>query len=177
MKAVHASMSTLMVLAMFALALVTAPAVVSAQTPSPHAIDPATDKPDKALLDKLLAQENQYWNAWKARDWAAVRKMMGEDGIWVDPLNVFSTEGFIKAVENGSLAFSIGPRAYLRKPLPDVAVLVYDVKVGFGRDGQTPNADWPWLLSSVFVNRNGQWVGVSRSEVRGNRPPRPPAVQ
>ena len=92
---------------------------------------------------------------------------MGEDGIWVDPLNVFSTEGFIKAVENGSLAFSIGPRAFLRKPLQDVAILVYGVKVGFGRGAQTPNADWPWLLSSVFVNRNGQWVGVSRSEVRG----------
>jgi len=177
MKRAQTSMSTLAVLAMLALAVAVMPAIASAQTPSPNAIDPATEKPDKALLDKLLAQENQYWNAWKARDWATVRKMMGDDGIWVDPLNVFSTDGFVKAVENGSLAFSIGPRAYLRKPLPDVAILVYDVKVGFGRGDQAPNADWPWLLSSVFVNRNGQWVGVSRSEVRGNRPPRPPAAR
>jgi hypothetical protein len=172
MHRAQAPMAAITVLAMFALASAIAPSIVSAQNPSPHAIDPATEKPDTALLDKLLARENEYWNAWKAKDWAAVRKMMGEDGIWVDPLNVFSTEGFIKAVENGTLAFSIGPRAFLRKPLPDVAILVYDVKVGFGRSGQPPNADWPWLLSSVFVNRNGQWVGVSRSEVRGNRPPR-----
>jgi hypothetical protein len=177
MKIVQTSVAILTVLAVLALGLAVMPAIVSAQNPSPNAIDPATEKPDKALLDKLLAQENQYWNAWKAGDWATVRKMMGEDGIWVDPLNVFSTEGFVKAVEKGSLAFSIGPRAYLRKPLPDVAILVYDVKVGFGRSGQAPTADWPWLLSSVFVNRNGQWVGVSRSEVRGNRPPRPAAGQ
>jgi hypothetical protein len=87
---------------------------------------------------------------------------------------VFSTDGFVKAVESGNLAFELGPRAFLRKPAPDVAVLVYDVKVGFG---QTPKAEWPWLISSVFVNRGGQWVGVSRSEVRGNRPqpPAPPA--
>src|SRR6476620_3950167 len=108
-----------------------APAATAlAQDPSPDAIDPATEKPDKALLDKLLAGENKYWSAWKAKDWATVRKMMGEDGIWVDPLNVYSTEGFIKAVENSAMGFSIGPRAYLRKPTADVAVLVYDVKVG-----------------------------------------------
>ena len=152
------------------------PRVASAQNPSPNAIDPATEKPDKALLDKLLAGEKEYWNAWKAKDWATVRKHMGTDGIWVDPLNVFSTEGFIKAVENGGLEFEIGPRAFLRKPTADSAVLVYDVKVGFGRPGAAPpKADWPWLLSAVFVNRGGQWVGVSRSEVRGNRPPRPAA--
>ena len=143
-----------------------------AQRPSPHALDAATDKTDTALRDKLMAGETQYRNAWKAKDWATVRKMMGEDGIWVDPLNVFSTEGFIKAVESGNVAFALGPRAFLRKPTADVAVLVYDLKVGFG---QTPKAEWPWLISSVFVNRGGQWVGVSRSEVRGNRPT-PPAA-
>jgi uncharacterized protein DUF4440 len=147
-----------------------------AQNPSPNAIDPATEKPDAALLDKLMTGEKQYWSAWKAKDWATVRKMMGTDGIWVDPLNVYSTEGFIKAVETGGLEYEIGPRAFLRKPTPDVAVLVYDVKVGFGRAGAAPpKAEWRWLLSCVFVNRNGQWVGVSRSEVRGNRPT-PPAA-
>ena len=151
-----------------------APAAALAQTPSPDAIDPASEKPDKALLDKLLAGENKYWSAWKAKDWATVRKMMGEDGIWVDPLNVYATEGFIKAVENSPMEFSIVPRAYLRKPTTDVAVLVYDVKVGFGRAGAAPpTAEWRWLLSCVFVNRGGQWVGVSRSEVRGNRPTTP----
>jgi hypothetical protein len=171
MKNVPLFVTALAVLAMSAVA----PSVASAQNPSPNALDFAAEKPDAKLLETLLAGEKQYWSAWKAKDWATVRKMMGEDGVWVDPLNVFSTEGFIKAVENGSLEFSIGPRAFLRKPGPNVAVLVYDVKVGFGRPGATPTADWPWLLSSVFVNRNGQWVGVSRSEVRGNRPPRPPA--
>jgi hypothetical protein len=140
---------------------------VLAQRPSPNGLDAATDKTDTALRDKLMAGETTYWNAWKAKDWATVRKMMGEDGIWVDPLNVYSTEGFVKAVENGGVEFALGPRAFLRKPTPDVAVLVYDVKIGFG---QAPKADWPWMISSVFVNRGGQWVGVSRTEVRGNRP-------
>ena len=40
-------------------------------------------------LRVLLALETQYWNALKAKDWATARKMMGMDGIWVDPLNVF----------------------------------------------------------------------------------------
>jgi Domain of unknown function (DUF4440) len=160
-------------------ALVTLSAVVAsisfAQNPSPNAIDPASEKPDTALLEKLLTAERQYWSAWKAKDWAAVRRMMGTDGIWVDPLNVYSTDGFIKAVENGAVEFEIGPRAFLRRPTPDVAVLVYDVKVGFGRPGAPPpKAEWRWLLSCVFVNRGGEWVGVSRSEVRGNRPT-PPA--
>lgn len=143
-----------------------------AQRPSPNALDAATDKVDTALRDKLMQEEGRYWSAWKAKDWATVRRMMGEDGIWVDPLNVFSTEGFVKAVEGGNVAFELGPRAFLRKPTPDVAVLVYDVKIGFG---QTPKAEWPWLISAVFVNRGGQWIGVSRSEVRGNRPQPPPA--
>jgi len=149
---------------------------VSAQNPNPNAIDIATEKPDVALRDKLLDGENRYWSAWKNKDWTTVRKMMGEDGIWVDPLNVYSTEGFIKTVSGGAVEFSIGPRASLRKPRPDVAILVYDLKVGFGRAGQSPpKADWPWLLSCVFVNRGGEWVGVSRSEIRGNRPQPPTA--
>jgi hypothetical protein len=166
------------VTALCVILIVAAASAVFAQNPSPNAIDPATEKPDTALLDKLLANEKQYWSAWKAKDWATVRKMMGADGIWVDPLNVYSTEGFIKAVENGAMEFEIGPRAFLRKPTADVAVLVYDVKVGFGRAGAPPpKAEWRWLLSSVFVNRGGEWVGVSRSEVRGNRPPPPAAGQ
>lgn len=157
------------------LALVSSSSPAAAQNPNPNAIDIATEKPDTVLLEQLLSLEHQYWSSWKAKDWGVVRKMMGEDGIWVDPLNVFSTEGFVKAVESGSLAFDIGPRAFLRKPAPDTAILVYDMKVGFGRATATPNADWPWLLHAVFVNRGGQWVGVSRSEIRGNRPPRPPS--
>jgi hypothetical protein len=171
MITVRRAIRTVTVVALFALAATVPRSGASAQNPNPNAIDPATEKPDAALLQKLLDGENHYWNAWKAKDWAAVRKMMGEDGIWVDPLNVYSTEGFVKTVSSGAVEFSIGPRAFLRKPRPDVAVLVYDVKVGFGRAGQPPpKAEWPWLLSSVFVNRGGEWVGVSRSEVRGNRP-------
>src|ERR1700730_10360807 len=171
MSRVHLLMSTVATVAIvvFVSAAMESPAL--AQKPSPNAIDAATDKTDTALRDTLMAGETQYWNAWKAKDWATVRKMMGDDGIWVDPLNVYSTDGFVKAVESGNVAFALGPRAFLRKPARDVAVLVYDLKVGFG---QAPKADWPWLISSVFVNRGGQWVGVSRTEVRGNRPPAAP---
>ena len=157
----------------FGFGMATTPETVLAQNPNPNAIDAAQDKTDAALKEKLLAAEQQYWSAWKAQDWATVRKMMGDDGIWVDPLNVYSTEGFVKTVSNGTIDFAIGPRAFLRKPTADVAVLVYDVKVGFGRAGAAAAADWPWLLHAVFVNRGGQWVGVSRTEVRGNRPQRP----
>jgi hypothetical protein len=171
MTRIHLSMSAVAIFAVILL-LAVLPLPALAQRPSPHAIDAATDKTDTALRDKLMQEEERYWSAWKAKDWATVRKMMGQDGVWVDPLNVFSTEGFVKAVETGNVAYTLGPRAFLRKPTADVAVLVYDVKVGFG---QTPKAEWPWLISAVFVNRGGQWVGVSRSEVRGNRPPQPPA--
>jgi hypothetical protein len=172
MSRIPIPMSAVAIFAVVVLGLAVIASPAQAQRPSPHAIDAAADKTDTALRDKLMAEETRYWNAWKAKDWAAVRKMMGDDGIWVDPLNVFTTEGFVKAVESGNVAFALGPRAFLRKPTPDVAVLVYDVKVGFG---QTPKAEWPWLISAVFVNRGGQWIGVSRSEVRGNRPQPPPA--
>jgi hypothetical protein len=167
MTRIHLSTSAVAAFALILLGSVVIAVPAFAQRPSPHALDAAADKVDTALRDKLMAEEARYWEAWKAKDWATVRKMMGQDGVWVDPLNVFSTDGFVKAVEGGNVAFVLGPRAFLRKPTPDVAVLVYDVKVGFG---QTPKAEWPWLISAVFVNRGGQWIGVSRSEVRGNRP-------
>ena len=171
MSRVSVSTSTVAVLAIVVCVSVALASRASAQKPSPNGLDATTDKTDTVLRDQLMAGEAQYWNAWKAKDWATVRKMMGDDGIWVDPLNVYSTEGFVKAVEGGNVEFALGPRAFLRKPTPDVAVLVYDVKIGFG---QAPKAEWPWMISSVFVNRGGQWVGVSRTEVRGNRPS-PPA--
>jgi hypothetical protein len=177
MVIVHRSIRRVGVLAILALGVILPLSRLSAQRPNPDAIDIDTEKPDVALRDKLIAGENRYWSAWKNKDWTTVRKMMGEDGIWVDPLNVYSTEGFVKTVSNGMVEFSIGPRAFLRKPRPDVAILVYDLKIGFGRAGQpAPKADWPWMLSCVFVNRGGEWVGVSRSEIRGNRP-QPPAAQ
>ena len=174
MSRVHVLMSTIATIAIIVFLSAGMASPVLAQRPSPNGLDAAADKTDTVLRDKLMAGETQYWNAWKAKDWATVRKMMGEDGIWVDPLNVFSTEGFVKAVESGNVEFALGPRAFLRKPTADVAVLVYDVKVGFG---QTPKAEWPWLISSVFVNRGGQWIGISRTEVRGNRPTPPAAPQ
>ena len=59
----------------------------------------------------------------------------------------------------------------MRKPTGDVAVFVYDIKIGVK---ETPNLDWPWLISAVFVNRGGQWIRVSRTDVRGKFPGSPP---
>lgn len=126
---------------------------------------------DKALKDKLWAGEQKFWAALKGRDSQTVDKMMGDDGIWVDPLNIVTGKDIaFKTVPRLSLDYTLGPRVYLRKIGKNTAALIYDITVSFGQNGQpAPKPDWGWLMTDVFVNRGGEWVGVTRTETRGTR--------
>lgn len=99
-----------------------------------------------------------------------MRKLMGPDGVWVDPLRVTETDPYVKTVvPRVTFDYSIGPRAWVRRLTPDSAVLIYDLKI---KIGDRPEANW--LMTDVYVKRNGQWVGVVRTETRET--PRPPAA-
>lgn len=128
---------------------------------------------DKALKDKLWAGEQKFWGALKGRDSETVNAMMGDDGIWVDPLNIVTGRDIaFKTVPRLNLDFALGPRVYLRKLGKDTAALIYDITVSFGQNGQPAGKPgWGWLMTDVFVNRGGEWVGVTRTETRGTRVP------
>lgn len=126
---------------------------------------------DKALEAELLEESRKMWETHKAKDPEGMRTLMGPDGVWVDPLRVTETDTYVKTVvPRVTFDYRIGPRAWVRRLTPDSAVLIYDLKI---RIGNRPEANW--LMTDVYVKRNGRWVGVVRTETREN-PPRPAAV-
>jgi hypothetical protein len=123
---------------------------------------------DKALEAELLAESRKMWETHKAKDPEGMRRLMGPDGLWVDPLKATETDPYVKTVvPRVTFDYRIGPRAWVRRLTPDSAVLVYDLKI---KIGTRPEANW--LMTDVYVKRNNQWVGVVRTETRENPPAR-----
>jgi ketosteroid isomerase-like protein len=143
----------------------------SVLVPSAVSGQPVVTDPDKALQATLTASVRDFWQAIKTKDAATVRRMMGPDGFWVDPLNVTTTEDIAGSLPRLTVDFAMGPRVFLRKLGSDTAVLLYDIRVGLGQNGQAQKPDWDWIMTDVFVNRGGTWVGVIRTETRGPTPP------
>ena len=127
---------------------------------------------DKALEAELLAESKKMWETHKAKDPEGMRKLMGPDGLWVDPLKATETDPYVKTVvPRVTFDYRIGPRAWVRRLTADSAVLVYDLKI---KIGTRPEANW--LMTDVYVKRNNQWVGVVRTETRENPAAQPPAT-
>jgi hypothetical protein len=127
---------------------------------------------DKALEAELLEESRKMWETHKAKDPEGMRKLMGPDGLWVDPLKATETDPYVKTVvPRVTFDYRIGPRAWVRRLTPDSAVLVYDLKI---KIGARPEANW--LMTDVYVKRNNQWVGVVRTETRENPPAQPQAT-
>lgn len=141
------------------------PAVVFAQAFQQSAAD-------KALQAELLAESEKMWKTHQAKDAEGMRKLMGPDGMWVDPLKITETDTYVKTVvPRVTFEAKVGPRAWVRRLTPDSAVLVYDLKI---KIGARPEANW--LMTDVYVKRGGQWVGIIRTETRENPPAAQPAA-
>ena len=167
MKRVHISIPNIVLLVLITLTSVAALSVVGCD--GPRSADVMAQGPitDNALQEQLLASERQFWGALQARDAATIRRLSGVDGFFVSPLNIRPIEETIGGMTNYTVGeFALGPRVHLQRISDDAAILVYDFKVGF------PSPSQDWLMTAVYVNRSGQWVGIYRAETRGN-PPRP----
>ena len=151
MKRVQVSIPNMMLLVLIALASVAAPSVVMAQGPMS----------DDALQEHLLESERQFFGALKDRDAALLRRLSGEDGVYVHPPGIHTIERIIEDMTGYTVGeISVGPRVHLQRISDDAVALAYDLTIGW----PSPTVDW--LMTAVYVNRDGQWVGIYRAETR-----------
>ena len=55
---------------------------------------------------------------------------------------------------------TLDPRVHLERIGDDAVVLAYALNIGW----PSPSVDW--LMTTVYVNHDGQWVGIFRMETR-----------
>ncbi len=151
MKRVHVPIPTIVLLILIALTSVAAPSVVMAQGPMS----------DDALQEQLLESERQFFGALKARDAAAIRRLSGEDAFYVHPPGIQPIEQIIEDMTSYTVGeFTLGPRVHLQRISDDAVALAYALNIGW----PSPSVDW--LMTAIYVNRGGRWVGIYRAETR-----------
>ena len=116
---------------------------------------------DDALLEQLMESERQFFGALKARDAEAVRRLSGADAFYVHPPGIQGIETIIDDMTGYTVGeITVGPDAHLERIGDDAAVLAYSLDIGW----PTPSVNW--FMTAVYVNRDGQWIGISRVETR-----------
>ncbi len=151
MKRVQVSIPNIVLLVLTALASVATPSVVMAQEPMS----------DDTLQEHLLESERQFFGALKDRDAALIRRLSGDDGFYVHPPGIHTIERVIDDMTGYTVGeFSLGPEVHLQRLDENAVALAYALTIGW----PSPSVDW--LMTAIYVNRNGQWVGVYRAETR-----------
>jgi hypothetical protein len=121
---------------------------------------------DAELKDTLMKLEKEYWQAFKDRDGEKVKRMMGEDGIFVNVRGIRLTpEATVEEIMRIQLDATFGPNVILKRLGPDAALIDYEVKV-------TPTSPMFFNGVAVFVRRANQWIAVYHHEAA----PRVPAA-
>jgi len=126
----------------------------------------AQDQPDMPMLrEQLMALEKESWQAMKARDRAAIRRLLPEDclQIYSDGTRYTKSE-FLDYMANYRLDdYGIEPTYGLRMISPDAAALIYRVR-SRGRARFTLATTDKVLATSVYVRRDGRWWSVLYQE-------------
>ena len=136
------------------------PSATAAQTTAPIS--------DSELEEMLMNQEKQLWEAMKVRDLAAIRKFMGEDGVFV------SISGRVNDVEvlaspTSRMKFdpNFGETKVFRRLGPDAAILTFEIN-------SRPEFFQTFLIvSSTYVRRGDRWEAIHHHMTY----PPPPAPQ
>lgn len=126
----------------------------------------AQDQPDTAKLrDELMALEKQSWDHMKARDRAALRRLLADDllQIYSDGSRYYKSD-FLDYLANYRLdSYDIEPTYAVRQIGPDVAALIYRVTSrGAARLNRTRSDKV--LATSIYVRRDGKWTSVLYQE-------------
>ena len=109
----------------------------------------------------MLESERQFFGALKDRDAALIRRLSGDDGFYVHPPGIHTIERVIDDMTGYTVGeFSLGPEVHLQRLDENAVALAYALTIGW----PSPSVDW--LMTAIYVNRNGQWVGVYRAETR-----------
>jgi hypothetical protein len=119
-----------------------------------------------ALRDTLMALERQSWDTLKARDRAAMRRLLADDllQIYSDGSRYYKGEFLDDYMVNYRLdSYAIDPTFAVRLISPDVAALIYRVTSrGAARFGRTTTEKV--LATSLYARRDGKWTNVLYQE-------------
>ena len=145
----------------FALSTVLFVLVALAGVATPSSVRAQEPMDDDALREHLVEQERQFFGALRDRDAALVRRLSGDDGFYIHPPGIHSVDRIIEDMTTYEVGeFSLGPEVHLQRVDEDVVALAYALTIGW----PSPSVDW--LMTAVYVNRDGEWVGVYRAETR-----------
>lgn len=119
----------------------------------------------------VIAKEKEIWDTIKRKEADAFAAMLADDYMHIANDGIYGkaeTVSGVKMLDLTDITFSDWKTVMLDK---DAAVVTYTVNVK-GTGGGQPVSATPVRGSSVWVNRNGKWVGVFHQET--NVEPMPP---
>lgn len=135
-------------------------------TPKAEATTPA---------DAVIAQEKAIWDTIKAKSLDNFGGMLADDFVYVTNDGIYDKAGTLNGIRQLDLtdhSFSDWKSIMLDK---DTALLTYLVNMK-GTSGGQPIPPTPLRASSLWINRNGKWVGVFHQDTMVKEaPPSPPA--
>lgn len=134
-------------------------ASVQAVHSSVHAKDAASEA--AATQERLTSLERQSWVAWQSHDHDFFAQVLANDHVDVGTRGIADKPGVIAGVTSPACtvkSYALGDLKFTRLSA-DSAMIVYraqqDTTCGSVR---VPSPTW---VTSVYVNRNGQWLNTS----------------
>jgi hypothetical protein len=115
---------------------------------------------NKALEEKIVAQEKQGWEAIKKKDWTALGRLMAEDFVEVGEMGI---RGKLEAIEDLKANLTLTEYA-----MEEVKVLELSKDAGLVtyrlvQKGSYKGQDLPSKAncSAAYVRRGGKWLNIS----------------
>jgi ketosteroid isomerase-like protein len=109
--------------------------------------------------------EKSAWEAYKNKQGDAFRKLLTKDYCGAYAEGIKNVDGEIADMEKGELRDYSFADTKVVFPSPDTAVMTYKVTMqGASSTGQ--DVSGTYNASSVWVQRDGKWLGVFHTEVK-----------
>ncbi len=120
----------------------------------------AAPQPKPPLLETLLAQERQFYEAWKKRDFDTVEKMLPEDYVEVNSFfgRMNKTQVLQDLCPHLLVSHYALEDARVIQPTQDTALLTY--RLTFAGKFKEQDSSGKSLSASLYVYRKKQWVLV-----------------
>jgi hypothetical protein len=116
--------------------------------------------------DDIIAREKLVWEAFKAKDADAVKKLVSTDVVAVYPDGIYNFQQRLSSINKIDIkSFSLSD-FNVSMPSADIAIISYKAKVE-GKNGVSHlNCGTVWNLT------NGEWKAVFHSDMKAEQPPK-----
>ncbi|MBI2833178.1 MAG: nuclear transport factor 2 family protein [Acidobacteria bacterium] len=144
--------------------------MAAAQTPAASgetARTPRASSVPAAVEQRLVALEKQAWEAFKAKDAAAFKKVLSADAISIDASGMATTEQLTQVMKDYDLTeFSLTDFKVTRLG-GRLMLLTYAARVKATYKGEAM-PDKPIYSSSIYARRGGAWIAIFHQESMGS---------